>query len=153
MKKSKKMILSLMLCLFTLVMLVGCSTSSSKTFTFSVDNGDAIKVSIDTSDSYNLSSDLPFVISCEGNTLSQGIFIYSEIYEQYVYAAQNDDKAVILDSGTKDGNEYVFWSYNNAEYNYAIRIAGSKTGVLLGNNVSEASARECFERLTISVAD
>ncbi len=34
----------------------------------------------------------------------------------------------------------------------AILIGNSDTGVLLGNNVSEESARECFNRLKISVA-
>ena len=43
------------------------------------------------------------------------------------------------------------WNYNNSEYNYAILIKNSQTGVLLGNTVSEESAKEVFNRLQISL--
>lgn len=73
--------------------------------------------------------------------------------EQYAAVVQSDENAKLLDSGTKDGNEYIFWSFNDREFNYAILIKDSNTGVILGNNVSEESARECFERLTFTVED
>ena len=57
----------------------------------------------------------------------------------------------MLDSGTKDGIEYIFWSYQDAEYDYAILIEESETGIILGNNVSEDSAKECFERLHFEI--
>ena len=57
----------------------------------------------------------------------------------------------MLDSGKKDGNDYFFWCYNDTEWNYVIKINGSNTGIVLGNNVSEESAKECFNRLTITV--
>ena len=39
-----------------------------------------------------------------------------------------------------------------SEYNIALLLDGSRTGVLLGNAVSEASARACFDRLTVALA-
>lgn len=138
------------LAVFMLTLLSGCSTSSSKAFTFSVDTGDSVKVSLDTTGSYDLSSDVPFVISHEGKTLSQGAFMPTESYAQFVEAIESDENAVLLDSGTKDGNEYIFWSYNDLEFDYAILIEGSNTGIVLGNNVSQESAVECFNRLTLS---
>lgn len=68
-----------------------------------------------------------------------------------IFLCCNDENATILDSGEKDGCEYVMWNYNDSEYDYAILIEDSNTGILLGNDVSEESAKECFQRLTISV--
>ncbi len=75
----------------------------------------------------------------------------AESYAQFVEAIESDGNAVLLDSGTKDGNEYIFWSYNDSEFDYAILIDDSDTGIVLGNIVSQESAVECFNRLTISV--
>lgn len=150
MKKVIALVLSVILvaCLFT-----ACNTNSSKACTFTVDNGDKIKIELNTADKYDLSSELPFTISCDGKTLSQGSFVLAESYQQYVSVVNTDENAELIDSGTKDGNEYIFWCYNGSEYNYAILIKGSNTGIVLGNPVSEESAKECFNRLTITVED
>lgn len=143
-----------LVCLFSFVCLLmlaaGCNLNSFKSFTFAVSNGDSIKVSLNTADNYNLSSDLPFKISHDGQTLSQGTFIMSDVYAQYVDVVGSDANAELLDSGKKDGNEYIFWCYNDSEYNYAILIKDSNTAILLGNDVSKESAKECFNRLTIT---
>jgi len=133
------------------IMIIGCSTNSSKTYTFTVDNGDKIKITLDTSDDYDISSDLPFSISCNEEILSRGSFIFGEAYEQYVSVVETDEKAELLDCGTKGGNEYIFWCYNDSEYNYAILVNNSNTGIIIGNLVSEESAKECFDRLDITV--
>lgn len=150
MKKVLALILTavLLVCLFA-----GCSTNSSKTYTFTVDNGDKIKISLNTTDNYDISSEVPFTISCDGKILSQGSFVLAESYQQYVSVVNTDENAELIDTGTKNGNEYIFWCYNESEYNYAILIKDSNTGIVLGNPVSEESAAECFDRLTISVED
>lgn len=81
--------------------------------------------------------------------------MFGEFYNQYkeLASSDEDDKVKLLDSGSKDGNEYVFWSYDDSEYNYAILIEGSSTGLILGNQVSEESAKESFNRLTIEYED
>lgn len=149
----KKLIVIVVCMVLMSVMIVACDTNSSKSYTFTVDNGDKIKITLDTSDDYNISSDLPFTISCSDETLSQGLFILGEAYEQYVSVVETDDKAELLDSGTKDGHEYIFWCYNGSEYNYVILINDSSTGIILGNPVSEESAKECFNRLSITVEE
>lgn len=149
-----KKIVAFTLCLAIIsVMFAGCGTSSSKAYTFTVNNGDKIKIEVNTSDDYDISSEVPFTISCNGDALSQGSFILGEAYEQYVAVVETDDNAELLDSGTKDGNEYIFWCYNGSEYNYAILIKDSSTGIVLGNPISQESAQECFNRLTISAVE
>lgn len=150
MKKMKKIVVGIVSLICVLALTAGCTTHASLAYTFSIDNGDAIKVSLDIKGKYKITSDVPFTISCNGEDLTQGTFIHGEYYEQYVNAVQNDEKAVLLDSGEKDGNQYIFWSFDGKEYNYAVLVTGSNTGLILSNHVSEESARECFNRLTIS---
>ena len=147
----KKIIILLLCVVIMSALIVGCRTNSSKAYTFTVDNGDKIKITLDTSDDYDISSDLPFTISCDEEMLSQGSFILDETYEQYVSIVETDEKAKLLDSGTKYGHKYIFWCYNGSEYNYAILIDDSSTGIIIGNQVSEESAKECFNRLNITV--
>lgn len=129
----------------------GCAAHSSKSFTFDVETGDSIKLKLDTSDDYDISSDLPFTISREGKALSQGTFIFAEAYEEYIDAAQSNENVEFLGSGERDGNDYYFWCYYDSEWNYVILINDSNTAIILGNNVSAESAEACFKRLTISV--
>lgn len=134
----------------------GCGTQGGgakthKAYTFSVDTGDKVRVELDTTNGYDITSDLPFEISQNGSALSQGIFIEAEQYASYVDSVNSDDSAKVIETSSKDSNQYVFWSYNDSEYNVVILIGDSNTGILLGNAISEESARECFNRLTISL--
>lgn len=151
MKRMHKMMLCLVALVCIAAVIAGCTTHSSMSYTFNVETGDAVKVTLDTSDKYKISTDGRFTISLDGKTLTQGIFIHGDAYAQYVTAAKTDDKATVLDSGTKDGHEYIFWSYNGKEYNHAILITGSNTGIILCNQVSEESAKACFDRLSFSL--
>jgi len=132
------------------LLLCSCSGNTSISYTYQLTTGDSVKVTLDTSEGYSLASEIPFTISCNGETLSQGMFITEDDYKQYVSVVTSDLSATILEQSSKDGNEYIFWSYNDSEYNYAIMIEGSDSAILLGNNVSEDSARACFERLEFS---
>ncbi|HHX56109.1 MAG TPA: hypothetical protein GX705_07145 [Clostridiales bacterium] len=150
----KKRLVYVFTILSIMILFVGCGNAkTSKTYTFNVETGDSVKVKLDTSDKYNITSEVPFEISQDGDVKSQGTFIFGEAYEQYKDVVDTDENAELLDSGNKDGNEYVFWSYNDSEYNYAILIKGSSTGLILANDVSEESAKECFNRLTIEYKD
>lgn len=132
-------------------MLAGCATS--KSFTYSVETGDSVEITLHSSGGYDLTSELPFTVSKNKVTQTQGTFIYASAYDSYVNAATSQEGAEILDSGTKDGMDYVFWSYNDEEFNYAICLNGSSTGVVLGNNVSEDSAKDCFKRLSFQLKE
>lgn len=149
----KKRISVLMLALCLIIAFCGCSIKFQKSFTFSVETGDKVCVELDTTGGYDISSDLPFKISKDGSVLSQGTFIEAEWFEYYAEAANTDPDAKVIETNTKDSNQYVFWVYDNSQYNYTILVGDSDTGILLGNDVSEESARECFDRLTISLEE
>lgn len=130
------------------LLMTGCTTS--KSYTYSVDTGDKIEIKLTTTGGYDISKNLPFAISKDEKTLSQGTFLTIDGYNQYISIVNSDNNAQIIESSTKNGLEYTFYSYNDSEYNYVIKVIGSNTGLLIGNNVSEDSARKCFDRLTIT---
>ena len=144
----KAFLLLVSICL--LAALTGCT--SFKAYTYNVNTGDQIELRLDTSDKYNISSDLPFTISRDGETLSQGSFITAEGYDEIVQAVMSDSNAEVIEEETRNGVEYIFYAYNESahtEYNYVVKIVGSNTGLLLANIVSQDSAEEYFNRLTI----
>lgn len=69
----------------------------------------------------------------------------------YVSVVNDTDTATVIDKGDNETYEYIMWNNNDEEYDYAIHLKDSKTGILIGNNVSEKSAKECFSRLTFSI--
>ena len=148
----------LLLCIFAicLTFLAGCTAGdinveTHMAYTFSVETGDTVILRLNTSDGYKMTSDLPFVISYRDDAQSQGLFITADSYYAYVDSVENDSIAEILESSENTTCEYVMWNYGDKEYNYAILIKNSQTAILLGNDVSEESARSCFERLEISL--
>ena len=147
---------SILGCMLLVFMLFAIGCGSSKTtvsYTYKVETGDDITLSLVTNDGYGLTSDLPFVISKDKEELSQGTFIAAEYYDEYVDSVSNDENAKIIDEGDKDNYSYVMWNYGDSEYNYVIKIKNTNTGILIANNVSEKSAKECFERLEITVKE
>jgi hypothetical protein len=137
-----------------MLFVVGCGNATTTvSYTYTIETGDSIIISLNTNDGYSLSSDIPFVISKDKEEQSQGTFIEAEYYSIYVDSVENDENAEIIDQGEKDNCSYVMWNYGDSEYDYVIMINGTNTGILLGNNVSEESAKECFDRLTITVKE
>lgn len=124
--------------------------NTSMAFTFAVNTGDNIKIELDTTDRYSLTSDIPFVVSHKGDVLSQGAFIIGDGYVTYLDLIESDEDAKVIESGEKNGYEYTMWEYADKEWNYAIHVSDA-TAIIIGNNVSEESAHEVFARLTISV--
>lgn len=147
----KKRICCFCMMLLFIFCLAGCSTHTYMTYTFSVSTGDSIDVKLETSDDYHITSDVPFEISQNGTVLTHGTFITAEDYRMYADAIGSAENTTILESGNTDTCEYLMWNYNDSEYNYAVLVNDSNTGLLLGNTVSEESAREVFDRLTISL--
>ena len=149
----KKVLMTMAALLLVLAVCSGCETSSSKSFTFDVDTDDSIKIEMDTSGGeYDITSAVPFEITKSDEVVTEGQFLFEEAYTEYVEAVNIDTEATILDSGvTANGNEYVFWTFAEQEFNYVIMVDESQTALLLANDVSRESAEECFQRLTISV--
>ncbi len=141
MKKLSLIILGIL----SLFIITGCSTY--KAYTYNVETGDSVKVKLITSDNYDISSEIPFSITQNDDVKCSGTFITLDDYNQYLNVVNNDPSSSIIENNSKDNLKYLFYNYNNSEWNYIIKINNSNTGLLLGSNVSIDSARDCFDRL------
>ena len=128
--------------------------TTSKVITFALETGDEVKVEFNTTDGYNIIKNVPFEITLNNETQTVGTFITKDMVAEYVkLIASGDPNAEFIETDVKDGTEYTFWSYDNEEYkeyNIVANIRDSNIGILLGNPISEESARECFNRLSFS---
>ena len=87
----KKKLVYMFTILSIMILFVGCgNVRTSKTYTFNVETGDSVKVKLDTSDKYNITSEIPFEISQDGDVKSQGTFIFGESYNQYNLQAYSE---------------------------------------------------------------
>lgn len=120
-------------------------------YTYSLDDSVQVEVTLNTTNGFKYSHELPFTVSQDGEDRIMGQFIYSETYYQFVSDARSGEHCTVLETGEKDGFEYIFWSFSGSEFNYAILFGDTGTGVILSNLISEESARECFDRLTFTL--
>ena len=150
----KKKIIGLSLLFITLLCLTGCR--KFKSYTFKVETGDKIKIKMETSGGYNITSELPIEFSKDSEVLSQGTFTKAEVYDTYKSTLEFQSGVEIIEEKENDNIEYLFYKYDNTvsnitEYDYIIKIKNSNTCFILGNKLSKEKAEEVFNKLTISV--
>ncbi|MBO5143471.1 MAG: hypothetical protein J6C46_10890 [Clostridia bacterium] len=142
---NKKLLKLVMLCCFVIITITACTTS--KSYTYKVETGDNIKVTLNTSNGYDMTATNPIELSKNGTKVSDGIFITLEMYEQYLDVVENDEKSTIIKTGNANGVEYTFYNYDNKEYNYIMKIKDSNTGFILGTPNSQDGAEESFSMI------
>ncbi len=137
-----------------IMMLSACTTKTSKEVTYSVDTGDSVKITIDTKDGFDITMDVPFTVSKGDTDIFTGSFIYAEYYDVYRQVVEEESNAVLLDEGSKDGNDYFCYSFEGnagTEYDYFILIKDSETAIAMASLVGEKEASEAFKAMTISL--
>ena len=130
----KKVISVLVLSCLLVIMaisLTGCETT--KSYTYKVETGDKIKVTLKTTGGYDMTSETPIEISKNDEEISKGMFAKEEIYDAYLKTVKEDSYANIIEEKSTKNIEYVFYEYNNKEFNYIIKIKNSDTCFILGN--------------------
>ncbi len=145
----KRKFLGIITILLSVICLTGCTTWMA--YSYELENGDKIKIQIETNDGYKITSGIPFEILKENKLVSKGSLITIIEYNDYIESIENDTKANVLEKDTREKMSYTLYSYNDKEFNYVIKIDNSNTGVLLSNSISEESAKECFDKLTFSI--
>ncbi len=135
------------------LLLVACDVTTSKAYSFNVETGDEVKIEMDTSGGYNITKEIPFEISKDDEVISEGTFLSEDGVDYYEEAIDTDDDVEIVDEGTKGEVSYIFYIYDDEQYNYFVTIKGAKTGIMLSSTVSEDDAKDVFERLTITVEE
>lgn len=154
MRRHTKGILLTVLVLICAVMVSACSTSSSKSLTFDVETGDKIKITIDTKEGYDLTMEVPFAVTKDGETVLNGSFAQIEAYDTYRQIIEGDANATLIDESSKDGNDYFCYTYEGAagtECDYLMKVGGSDTVIIMGSLAGEDEVRSAFEAMTISL--
>lgn len=151
--KKTRILWIVIMAIISVVILSGCDFHSSKSYTYDVENGDRITIKMDTSKKYDLTSSLPIKFSKDDEVLSQGTFAKKEAYDTYYNIVENDSSCEIIEEKSNKNGDYFFYTTEDGEYNYIIKIKDSDTCFILGNNVSKSSAKEVFSRLTFEVED
>lgn len=148
-----KKVFKIFLVAFIALIISGCTTS--KTYSYDVSTGDKVSINFNTTGGYDISTDNPFVISKNDETISQGMFMKLSAYDTYKNIVDSGQSTTLLDSGTKDNITYIFYEYDGetTEYNYVIKLNNSNTAVILGNALSKESAEEVFDRITFSLEE
>lgn len=136
----------------------GCWYKTTTTYRYDLETGERVYLQVETgtekSDKrYELEVGPPIVVLCNGETVSEGVFLSKIGYDEYINAVEYDQRVSNAEFGRKDGNDYLYWEYdanNGTKYNYVIWVEDAEVGVLLHNTISEESAKECFSRLHFS---
>lgn len=143
-----KRYVSLWLMFLVVFCLSACHTS--KSYTFQIENGEMIKVKLDTSDGYDLIQENGrFAVKKSDETILQGYFLTEDGFTQ--------KEALILSSQEveiKQTNEhpklYVYQYKGEAglETDYLLQVENAKTGVIVGSLYSYEEANSAFEKMS-----
>ncbi|MBE6760534.1 MAG: hypothetical protein E7554_10730 [Ruminococcaceae bacterium] len=133
--------IALCFCLF----LTACSTSFS--YTFNIENGDRIKVKLDTTNGHKLEqNDGQFTVVEEGKDPMYGAFLTEEMFGDYMDTALTKD---VLESG----EDFCIFQQDGElgrETYILFMVDNSDTGIVLATLQDEAGARALYDLLTIT---
>ncbi|MBQ1351130.1 MAG: hypothetical protein IIY71_00205 [Oscillospiraceae bacterium] len=137
---------------FAALILGGCSTS--KSFTFRVETGENVKVTLDTTNGLDLrQSDGQFtVVDKEGNALLDGMFLLGSMFEHY--AAEIPSMANVTVNDARD--DFIYWDYTeedgSKEHNRALKLSDN-TGVIIGSLAEKAAGEEAYQALSFEIVE
>lgn len=147
MKNVKKFIAIFMVCIVTLGFFSGCSTHKEISYTYNVNTGDRVKVTLNAKDGYTMTSSTPIKIKKNDESIAEAKFYQLSAYTSTLNAARSMSNTTVIEESSNDDVDYLFYNYNNEEFSYVIRIKNSKTCIVLTCIKSEDEAKACFKRL------
>lgn len=105
-----KKIISLALsviCLLTL--LSGCKSETTSAY-YQSENNKLVRIDVTNKHDFYQHQGDPFTIMKKGNTYLTGTFAPSDVYDLYKYFVKNNESAVLIEEGEKDGFSYFLFS-------------------------------------------
>lgn len=135
------------------LLLTACTTRTTKSYTFDVDTGDRIRVSVETSQGYDITSGVPFSILKDKEEIMRGKFGDREQFEVCRDAVEDEESAALLAEGTKDGYDYFFCAAEtkkHTEYGYFLRI-GNTTVALTTTGLTQDEAQAVFDAMEFTL--
>jgi thiol:disulfide interchange protein len=156
MKKFKVVLIGI---ISTIGLLAGCHANTSQSYTYNVDTGDKVKVTLNTADGYNMNSGNPFTVTKDDEDILTCQFLSEEGYSFYdselktdILESQYD--GYIIETNKKGENEYIFYSVKNehTENNFFVKL-NDKTSIIIGSLSDEDVARKCFEKISFEIIE
>lgn len=124
----------------------GCNVSMSKSYTFHVETGDDVEVSLAMSDGLDLKQeDGEYTVTKDGKNVLSGVFITPEMRSSYIDAVKAEPTAQII-SDTDDCFSWKVDGQSGKEYNRIVLIKGSGTYALIGSLINDEGAEEISDK-------
>ena len=124
---------------------------TSMSFTYHVDTGDDVKVSLDTGDGIRLSpdQDASFSVKQDGQVLLSGKFVHFNAYFDYVLSIEGLEVFEITPEDDFPSFYFFEWyGENGEEYTFFDQVEDSDVGVVLSAvGISAEEAEEAFRHL------
>lgn len=142
----KRIITIVAVSILAILALSGCTTHKSQSYTFKIDNGESIKVELDTSKGHSLTQkDGTFTVLKGDENMLSGMFTEWTLKE--VVQTYGDPSDVVRSSDSE-----IVWK-NGDEYDRVLKIS-DKTNVILGSQAKEPEdIEEIYGLLTFTVVD
>lgn len=151
--KMKKFAMLAFCTILGIMILTGCTTSIS--YTYKVETGDNVKVTLDTTDGLMLENeDDILVITRDDETILQGTFCNIYLCDTYADLMRNDDSIKIIEEDSANGITWLMCTLDGAagkEIDIVVWIDGSDTGLLLASLEDEDITEEAFDSLTFTI--
>lgn len=149
----KKLLASILACAMCATLITGCSSSASKSYTFDVETGDRIEVTMDTSGKgYDLSTeDSAFIVSTPDNDEAMtGIFVTTDTWNTYMTLLEEVPHADVKLSGAM-GYYWVIDGEDGSHESDFIFMVSENSGVIIGSLMALDDALETVSRLSFEV--
>lgn len=153
--KTKQIGILLSICLILAMTLTACQSYMS--YSFDIENGDTIKVTLNTSDGYQLSQkDGSITVSKDGKDVLSGYFLTADTYEAKVALVTSSSVVDMISATPKDAPTLYVYQNNEdgaLETDFLFQIKGTHTGAILGSYGSRKDAEAAFQLLTFKKAN
>lgn len=141
-----------------IILLSSCSVNTSLSLTYKIENGDKIKVTLNTSDGHSLSQEenATIVVKKGDEAILQGVFLTNEMYDGYINSIRSTEGITIVEENDKDGSDYIFYQFegqSGTENTFIIKVKDSNTGALLASLSPKEDAKAAFEMLSFEKVD
>ncbi len=157
MKRIKKITILALVMILVLSCFSGCKNKrTSMSYTFKVETGDMIKVTLNTTDGYTMKQkEGTFYISKDDEEITQGVFATKDIYDEYHENVVNSEEDLKISQGHIDNIEYTYYETESKaggiEYDYLIWIDDANTGVILASLAGTEKAQAVFKELNFKI--
>lgn len=155
--KPKKLSIAATICLLMAFAFTACSSdstfnASSSSVIFQIENGDSVKVTLDTTEGYSLLQDDGMItVRKDDKDVLNGIFLSSSGFDTYAAAITASSDTVILKATPESLPTFYLYQFDGAagmETTFLLKIQGCETGVILASLESLEEAQAAFDRLT-----